>query len=61
VPSSPITVDLGPCRALLDRPEATSRVILLPGALYSVQAPLLWFAREIALARDAGAARRRQV
>jgi pimeloyl-ACP methyl ester carboxylesterase len=54
MPSSPITVDLGPCRAMLDAPEAPARVILLPGALYSIQAPLLWFAREIALARGAG-------
>jgi hypothetical protein len=54
MPSSPITVELGPCRAMLDAPDARARVILLPGALYSIQAPLLWFAREIALARGAG-------
>jgi pimeloyl-ACP methyl ester carboxylesterase len=52
VPSS--LVDLGPCAALLDRPEASSRLVVLPGARYTVQAPLLWFAREVALAHGAG-------
>jgi pimeloyl-ACP methyl ester carboxylesterase len=47
-------VDLGPCEAVLQRPEAASRVVVLPGMAYSIQAPLLWFAREIALARGAG-------
>lgn len=40
---------------MLHRPEADARVVLLPGARYSTQAPLLWFAREIALARGMGA------
>ena len=47
-------VDLGPCAGLLHRPEAPDRVVLLPGARYPTQAPLLWFAREIALAQGAG-------
>jgi hypothetical protein len=50
-------VDLGPCQAEVDRPEAPLRVVLLPGARYSTQAPLLWFAREVALARGAGVLR----
>jgi hypothetical protein len=51
----PERVDLGPCRADLHRPRASDRVVLLPGAGYSMQAPLLWFARRLALARAAGA------
>jgi pimeloyl-ACP methyl ester carboxylesterase len=47
-------VDLGPCAALVTRPRAASRVVVLPGMAYSIQAPLLWFAREIALAHGAG-------
>ena len=51
----PSVVDLGPCRALEHR-GATSddRVVLLPGARYTTQAPLLWFARAVALARGLG-------
>jgi len=32
-------------------------VVLVPGIVYSVQAPLLWFAGEVALAHGAGALR----
>jgi hypothetical protein len=46
-------VDLGPCEADLDRNGARCRVIILPGAHYSAQAPLLWFAREVALSQGA--------
>jgi hypothetical protein len=48
-------VDLGPCEADLHGSEAADRVVLLPGAGYSTQAPLLWFACRLALARGAGA------
>jgi hypothetical protein len=47
-------VDLGPCEALLQRPQSPSRVVVLPGMAYSVHAPLLWFAQEVALAHGAG-------
>lgn len=45
---------LGPHRGLLHRPEAERLVVLLPGARYPTRAPLLWFAREVALARGLG-------
>jgi hypothetical protein len=47
-------VDIGPCVAELYRRHAPSRVLVLPGALYTVQAPLLWYVREVALASGAG-------
>ncbi|HEX5145673.1 MAG TPA: hypothetical protein VFV85_01515 [Conexibacter sp.] len=37
------------------RPDAPRRVVLLPGARYPTRAPLLWFAREVAVARGWGA------
>lgn len=37
------------------RPGASRRVVLLPGARYPTRAPLLWFAREIAVSRGYGA------
>lgn len=40
--------------ATIHRPEAERRVVLLPGARYPTRAPLLWFAREVALARGFG-------
>jgi catechol 2,3-dioxygenase-like lactoylglutathione lyase family enzyme len=43
-------VDLGPCRGMRFDRGADGWVILLPGAFYPVTAPLLWFAREVALA-----------
>jgi hypothetical protein len=36
------------------RPDAERRVVLLPGARYPTRAPLLWFAREVAVARGYG-------
>ena len=36
------------------RPEAERRVVVLPGARYPTRAPLLWFAREVALAKGFG-------
>lgn len=36
------------------RPEAERRVVILPGARYPTRAPLLWFAREVAIAKGFG-------
>lgn len=36
------------------RPGAERRVVLLPGVRYPTRAPLLWFAREVALERGYG-------
>ncbi len=46
----PTDADLGVCRAQAFDTGADRWVILLPGANYPVTAPLLWFAREAALA-----------
>jgi len=43
-------VDLGVCRGLRFDRAADVWVILLPGANYPTTAPVLWFAREAALA-----------
>jgi hypothetical protein len=48
----PDPVDLGPSPGLVFDQGASSWVVLLPGAAYSAQAPLLWFARRAAM--DAG-------
>lgn len=40
--------------ATIYRPEAPRRIVLLPGARYPTRAPLLWFARETAIARGFG-------
>jgi pimeloyl-ACP methyl ester carboxylesterase len=40
--------------AAIYRPDAPRRVVLLPGARYPTRAPLLWFAREVAVARGFG-------
>ncbi len=50
VPVRPTEVDLGVCRGRAFDAGADRWVILLPGAGYVVTAPLLWFAREAALA-----------
>ncbi|MEA2229421.1 MAG: hypothetical protein QOF04_3051 [Solirubrobacteraceae bacterium] len=42
------SVDLGPCAALLHEHDPGRCVVVLPGRRYSTQAPLLWFAREVA-------------
>ena len=44
-------VDLGPCAALLHEHDPDRCVVVLPGMRYTTQAPLLWFAREVAAAR----------
>jgi hypothetical protein len=44
-------VDLGPCSGLLHENEPDRCAVLLPGMQYTTQAPLLWFAREVAAAR----------
>jgi hypothetical protein len=41
-------VDLGPCAGLLHENDPDRCVVVLPGMQYSSQAPLLWFAREVA-------------
>jgi hypothetical protein len=38
----------------IHRPEAERRVVILPGARYPTRAPLLWFAREVAVAKGFG-------
>lgn len=40
--------------AAIHRPGAPRRAVLLPGARYPTRAPLLWFAREVAIARGYG-------
>jgi hypothetical protein len=40
--------------AAIHRPDAPRRVVLLPGARYPTRAPLLWFSREVAIARGYG-------
>jgi len=49
---SPDFVDLGQCPGSVFDQGALSWVVLLPGAAYSAQAPLLWFARRASM--DAG-------
>jgi hypothetical protein len=44
-------IDLGPCPALLHDGDPARCAVLLPGMQYSTQAPLLWFARGVALSR----------
>jgi hypothetical protein len=44
-------VDLGPCAGLLHEHDPDRCVVVLPGMQYSTQAPLLWFAREVAARR----------
>lgn len=43
-------IDLEPGEALLHDGDPERCAVLLPGARYSSQAPLLWYAREVALA-----------
>lgn len=42
-------VELGPCQAMVYDRGARSWAIVLPGANYSSQAPVLWYARRAAL------------
>jgi hypothetical protein len=44
-------IDLGPCAGLLHDGDPARCAVLLPGMRYSTQAPLLWFARSVALSR----------
>jgi hypothetical protein len=44
-------IDLGPCAALHHDGDPGRCAVLLPGMQYSTQAPLLWFARGVALGR----------
>ncbi|MEA2267522.1 MAG: hypothetical protein QOC64_132 [Solirubrobacteraceae bacterium] len=44
----PLDLDLGPCEGLLHEHDPDRCVVVLPGKRYSTQAPLLWFAREVA-------------
>lgn len=44
-------IDLGPCAGLLHDGDPQRCAVLLPGMQYSTQAPLLWFARGVALSR----------
>jgi hypothetical protein len=45
----PEAVDLGPCPGVVFDQGAAAWVVVLPGAAYSAQAPLLWFARRAAM------------
>ena len=40
--------------AAIHRPGADRRLVILPGARYPTRAPLLWFSREVAVARGYG-------
>jgi hypothetical protein len=40
--------------AAIHRPGAERRAVILPGARYPTRAPLLWFSREVAVARGFG-------
>lgn len=46
----PRTIDLGPCPGVSFDQGGRSWVVILPGAMYTPQAPLLWYARRAALA-----------
>ena len=48
-------VDLGPCAALRHDGDPARCAVLLPGMVYPTRAPVLWFAREAALAHGWGA------
>lgn len=43
-------IDLGPCTAIRHDGGATRCVVLLPGFGYPTRGPVLWFAREVAMA-----------
>jgi hypothetical protein len=47
----PKPVDLGPCTALRHAGDRSRCAILLPGQFYPTRAPVLWFAREAAVAQ----------
>ena len=43
-------VDLGPCTAIRHEASRERYAVLLPGMVYPTRAPVLWFAREAAMA-----------
>lgn len=52
--ADPDSIRVGRYQGELYRADAERRVVLLPGVGYTVQGPLLWFAREVAVARGYG-------
>jgi hypothetical protein len=44
-------IDLGPCAGLVHENDSGRWAVVLPGMQYTTQAPLLWFAREAAVAQ----------
>jgi hypothetical protein len=46
----PEGVDLGPCSALRHEGDPERCAVVLPGMVYPTRAPVLWFAREAAMA-----------
>jgi pimeloyl-ACP methyl ester carboxylesterase len=51
----PERVDLGPCTAIRHAGDRTRCAVVLPGQFYPTRAPVLWFAREAAMAAGWGA------
>jgi pimeloyl-ACP methyl ester carboxylesterase len=47
----PERVDLGPCAAIRHEGDPERCAIVLPGMVYPTRAPVLWFAREAAMAQ----------
>jgi hypothetical protein len=52
--ADPESIRVGRYEGELYRADAERRVVLLPGVGYTVQGPLLWFARDVAVARGYG-------
>jgi predicted alpha/beta-hydrolase family hydrolase len=46
----PERIDLGPCNAIRHDSGADRYAVVLPGMVYPTRAPVLWFAREAAMA-----------
>ena len=46
----PERIDLGPCNAIRHDGSPERCAVLLPGMVYPTRAPVLWFAREAAMA-----------
>jgi hypothetical protein len=51
----PERIDLGPCTAIRHEGSSERYAVLLPGMVYPTRAPVLWFAREAAMALGYGA------
>ncbi len=47
----PERVDLGPCTAIRHEGDRARCAVVLPGMFYPTRAPVIWFAREAALAQ----------